>query len=270
MLQSPPFGRSNRVRSRRKVGKSRRTKSSSRRREKHKETKRYPGFLTSSDIGTDRAHAGLTSKFQWVSVLFRGYVRLITHVTHDPLAAHQRGVVARTLRVLLTPFQYFNTRKPINSSNTPLDYRVIDVFKRRSRIARSTSLSAVRAIPLSHFPPSRCLRIESSLKPTTRIPPPPCDVGVACPPVPTVVDVDNGTAAIARATIDGARRRTFARRIHTAHARTHTMHAARALPTQFARAKTLVANANATTPTRRGRRADDDADDARRWCRSKS
>merc|ERR1712216_432077 len=46
---------------------------------------------------------------------------------------------------------------------------------------------------------------------------------------------------------------TFARRIHTAHALTHTMHAARALPTQFANAKTFVANA--TTPTRHGRRA---------------
>ena len=58
-----------------------------------------------------------------------------------------------------------------------------------------------------------------------------------------------------RSTIDAARRRTFARRIHTAHALTHTMHAARALPTQFASAKTFVANANATTPTRHGRRA---------------
>merc|ERR1712205_250931 len=46
---------------------------------------------------------------------------------------------------------------------------------------------------------------------------------------------------------------TFARRIHTAHALTHTMHAARALPTQFANAKAFVANA--TTPTRHGRRA---------------
>ena len=125
MMQNPSFGRLNRVRCRRKVGKSWRTKSSRRRREKHKETKRYRGFLTSSDIGTYPAHAVLTEKFRWVSVIFRGCGRLITLCDARPFSRAPRGVTARTLRVLLTPCRYFNTRKPMHSQNAPLNYRVI-------------------------------------------------------------------------------------------------------------------------------------------------
>ena len=125
MMQNPSFGRLNRVRIRRKVGKRWRTKSSRRRREKHKETKRYRGFLTSSDIGTYPAHAVLTEKFRWVSVIFRGCGRLMTRYDARPFSRTPRGIVARTLRVLLTPCRYFKSRKPIHSQNAPLNYRVI-------------------------------------------------------------------------------------------------------------------------------------------------
>ena len=130
MMQNPSFGRLNRVRCRRKVGKSWRTKSSRRRREKHKETKRYRGFLTSSDIGTYPAHAVLTEKFRWVSVIFRGCGRLITITHARPFSRAPRGVTTRKLRVLLTPFTYCNTRTPMHSQNAPLNYRVIAIAAR--------------------------------------------------------------------------------------------------------------------------------------------
>ena len=158
MLQSPPFGRSNRVRSRRKVGKSRRTKSSSRRREKHKETKRYPGFLTSSDIGTYPAHAVLTEKFRWVSVIFRGCGRLISTCDARPFSRAPRGVTARTLRVLLTPFRYFKSRKPIHSQNAPLNYRVIASPLAIRRLKTSMYVNSspfFRFVPFFTPPPPR-------------------------------------------------------------------------------------------------------------------
>ena len=130
MMQNPSFGRLNRVRIRRKVGKRWSTKSSRRRREKHKETKRYRGFLTSSDIGTYPAHAVLTEKFRWVSVIFRGCGRLIALCDARPFTRAPRGIVARTLRVLLTPWWYFKSRKPIHSQNAPLNYRVIAIAAR--------------------------------------------------------------------------------------------------------------------------------------------
>ena len=123
MMQNPSFGRLNRVRIRRKVGKRWRTKSSRRRREKHKETKRYRGFLTSSDIGTYPAHAVLTEKFRWVSVIFRGCGRLITPCAARPLSRAPRGVTTRKLRILLTPFTYCNTRTPIIHKMHPSIYR---------------------------------------------------------------------------------------------------------------------------------------------------
>ena len=120
MMQNPSFGRLNRVRIRRKVGKRWSTKSSDRRREEHKETKRYRGFLTSSDIGTYPAHAVLTEKFRWVSVIFRGCGRLITVSHARPFSRAPWGVTTRKLRVLLTPFTYCNTRTPMRSQNAPL------------------------------------------------------------------------------------------------------------------------------------------------------
>ena len=150
MMQNPSFGRLNRVRCRRKVGKSWSTKSSRRRREEHKKTKRYRGFLTSSDIGTYPAHAVLTEKFRWVSVIFRGCGRLIPPRDARPFSRAPRGVTARTLRVLLTPFTYCNTRKPMHSQNAPLNYRVIASPR---AIRRSKTSMYVNASPFFPFVP---------------------------------------------------------------------------------------------------------------------
>ena len=153
MMQNPSFGRLNRVRCRRKVGKSWRTKSSRRRREKHKETKRYRGFLTSSDIGTYPAHAVLTEKFRWVSVIFRGCGRLITPRDARPFSRAPRGVTARTLRVLLTPCRYFKSRKPIHSQNAPLNYRVIASPLAIRRLKTSMYVNASPFFPFVPFSP---------------------------------------------------------------------------------------------------------------------
>lgn len=158
MMQNPSFGRLNRVRIRRKVGKRWRTKSSRRRREKHKETKRYRGFLTSSDIGTYPAHAVLTEKFRWVSVIFRGCGRLITPCAARPFRRAPRGVTARTLRVLLTPCRYFKSRKPIHSQNAPLNYRVIAsplAIKRLKTSMYVNSSPFFRFVPFFTPPPPR-------------------------------------------------------------------------------------------------------------------
>ena len=150
-MQNPSFGRFNRVRIRRNVGTRWRTKSSRRRREAHKETKRYRGFLTSSDIGTYPAHAVLTEKFRWVSVIFRGCGRLITPCAARPFSRAPRGVTARTLRVLLTPFTYCNTRKPMHSQNAPLNYRVIASPLAIRRLKTSMYVNASPFFPFVPF-----------------------------------------------------------------------------------------------------------------------
>ena len=171
MMQNPSFGRLNRVRIRRKVGKRWSTKSSDRRREEHKETKRYRGFLTSSDIGTYPAHAVLTEKFRWVSVIFRGCGRLITMSHARPFSRAPWGVTTRKLRVLLTPFTYCNTRTPMNSQNAPLHLsppprrsgdgaraplrarvrpaRAVDARPRAARASTSRAASAHHRAPLA-------------------------------------------------------------------------------------------------------------------------
>ena len=115
------------LKSRPKSTKSRETpaheKFVTRRREEHKETKRYPGFLTSSDIGTYPAHAVLTEKFRWVSVIFRGCGRLMTPCDARPFSRAPRGVDdAKVTGTFDAVSRTVTLETPANSSKcTPLD-----------------------------------------------------------------------------------------------------------------------------------------------------
>ena len=253
MMQNPSFGRLNRVRCRRKVGKRWSTKSSRRRREEHKETKRYRGFLTSSDIGTYPAHAVLTEKFRWVSVIFRGCGRLITPCAARPFSRAPRGVTARTLRVLLTPCRYFKSRKPIHSQNAPLNYRVI---ASPLAIRRLKTSMYVNASPFFRFVPSSdCLPIDTieskRSQTTTRIPTPPRRARM--PPCAAVV------AWITAPGVAIGRRSTPRDAAHSrAESTPRTLSRTRCTPLERSRRSSRTRRLSSRTRTRRHRRVTDD------------
>ena len=255
-MQNPSFGRLNRVRIRRKVGKRWSTKSSDRRREEHKETKRYRGFLTSSDIGTYPAHAVLTEKFRWVSVIFRGCGRLITPCDARPFSRAPRGIVARTLRVLLTPWWYFKSRKPIHSQNAPLNYRVI---ASPLAIRRLKTSMYVNSRTLTHgrqkISASDCLPIDTieskRSQTTTRIPTPPRRARM--PPCAAVV------AWITEPGVAIGRRSTPRDAAHSrAESTPHTLSRTRCTPLERSRRSSRTRRLSSRTRTRRHRHVTDD------------